>query len=91
LTKKLPLTIAAAKAEGWTSIRAVCVHHTVDIPFGLIAGGAQRSLANIVKQLRCQHCGNPPSAVYLHRVKAPAHWNEAPSEEQLPIIHLSRT
>jgi hypothetical protein len=88
---KLPLTVAAAKAEGWTSIRAVCVDHQItDIPWTMIDGGPMRSLASIVKRLRCRRCGQPPSSVYLHR-PMPGGGNRPPTEDQLPMVHLGRT
>ena len=53
-TAKLPLTVAAAMAAGWTSIQAECPGHQISqIPWTMIAGGRERALASIVRRLRC--------------------------------------
>jgi hypothetical protein len=90
MTAKLPLTVAAAQAAGWTAIQAGCPgHHISQIPWTMIGGGGQRSLASIVKRLRCHRCGKPPAVVYLHRA-APGRGHGLPSEERLTITHMGR-
>jgi hypothetical protein len=90
MTAKLPLTVAAAIAAGWTSIQAECPGHQLShIPWTMIAGGGQRTLASIVKRLRCHRCAKPPAAVYLHR-PVPGRENGLPREERLPITHMGR-
>lgn len=97
MTAKLPLTVAAAKADGWTCIRVECRgragcrsgHHTTEIPWTMIGGGPLRSLGSIVQGLRCQGCGNPPTDVYLHRVTSVSKGGQL-TEERLPLTYVSR-
>jgi hypothetical protein len=89
-TAKLPLTVAAAMAAGFTSIQAECPgHQTSQIPWALIAGGRERSLASIVKRLRCHRCGKPPAAVYLHRVASVSAGGQV-TDDKLAIGHMGR-
>jgi len=90
MTAKLPLTVAAAKAAGWTSIQAECPGHQISqIPWTMIAGGPERSLTSIVKRLRCHRCGQAPVAVYLHR-PMPGRGNGPPTADRLAITHMGR-
>jgi hypothetical protein len=90
MTAKLPLTVAAAKAAGWTAIQAECVGHQItQIPWTMIDGDPERTLASIVTRLRCRRCGKPPSAVYLHR-PVPGRGYGLPSEQRLAITHMGR-
>src|SRR5207248_1671759 len=91
MTAKLivPLTVGAAIDAGWTAIRATCHGHQVtEIPWTMIEGGAERTLASIVKKLRCKRCGKPPAEVHLHR-PVPGRGNGLPTTAELSIGHLA--
>jgi hypothetical protein len=88
MTAKLivPLTVGAAIDASGTAIRATCPGHQItDIPWTMIEGGRDRTLAGIVNKLRC---GKPPTEVHLHRPVS-GRGNGLPTAAELSIGHLA--